>query len=91
MRLRTQRLLDAHAARDHAQSTTDTALDIGRELADQRDQARDMATRLEGENAELYDRCRALILLWVQEGSVLHASQLNEAIDLACVPVGQPA
>jgi hypothetical protein len=44
--------------------------------------ARDLAARLEQELAETQRRCRALITEWTALGSMLHAAQLAEALEL---------
>jgi hypothetical protein len=46
------------------------------------DAARDLAARLEQELAETQRRCTALIHLWTTTGSMEHAAQLAEALDL---------
>lgn len=46
------------------------------------DSARAWATSLEQELAETQRRCTALIHLWTTSGSMAHAAQLAEALDL---------
>lgn len=46
------------------------------------DSARNLAARLEQENSELLRRCTDLIHLWTTTGSMAHAAQLAEALDL---------
>lgn len=46
-------------------------------------QARDLAARLEQENAELQRRCNLLVHDWTRSGSMAHAAQLAEALDLS--------
>lgn len=52
------------------------------DLLIQRNAARDLAARLEQELAETQRRCTALIHLWTTTGSMAHAAQLAEALDL---------
>lgn len=48
----------------------------------ERDSARSIAATLEQELAETQRRCTALIHLWTTSGSMAHAAQLAEALEL---------